>query len=135
MGGQAPLVAAHPGRRTGDAREHMTAAGQRPAQKRGGRGYQCASSISALVEPLDLAALSDAAAAASRRLVVARTVIPRAAPALPPWGRSVGWYSRCESQQCAVGGLPGSGTPAQLMDAAVTSAPHPSAAARTMLAS
>jgi len=87
MGGQAPLVAAQPGRRTGDAREHMTAAGQRPAQKRGGRGYQCASSISALVEPLDVAALSDAAAAASGRLVVARTVIPRAAPALPSWRR------------------------------------------------
>jgi transketolase len=135
MGGQAPLVAAQPGRRTGDAREHMTAAGQRPAQRRGGRGYPCASIDLYWVKLLDVAALSDAAAAASGRLVVARTVIPRAAPALPSWRRQVGWYSRCESQQCAVGGLPSSGTPAGLMDAAGASAPHISAAARTMLAS
>ena len=56
MGGQAPLVAARPGRRTGGAREHMTAAGQRPAQARRPRLPVRVIDLY-WVEPLDVAAL------------------------------------------------------------------------------
>ena len=56
MGGQAPLVAAQPGRRTGGAREHMTAAGQRPAQARRPRLPVRVIDLY-WVEPLDVAAL------------------------------------------------------------------------------
>jgi hypothetical protein len=38
-------------------------------------------------KPLDVAALLGAAAAISGRLVVARTIIPRVASALPSWRR------------------------------------------------
>ena len=56
MGGQAPLVAAQPGRRTGGARGHMTAAGRRPAQARRPRPPARVIDLY-LVEPLDVAAL------------------------------------------------------------------------------
>jgi transketolase len=74
-------------------------------------------------------------AAASGRLVMARTVIPRAAPGAAVLEALGGFVLRCEFQQCAVGGLPGSGTPARLMDAAGFFVPDIFAAAGTMLAS
>ena len=63
-------------------REHQgRQAAARP--KRGGRGYPVRVIDFYSVKPLDVAALWGAAAAASGQLVVASTIINRAASALP----------------------------------------------------
>ena len=86
MRGQAPLAAAQPGRRAGGAGENMTAARRRPAQS--GRDRLPVRVIDLYsAKPLDVAALLDAAAAISGRLVVARIIIPRVTSALPSWRR------------------------------------------------
>jgi transketolase len=90
------------------------------------------------VKPVDQATLADAAAATGGRLVIAEDHYPQGglgaavlealagAPAPAP-----GMPLRV--RQCAVSGLPGSGTPEELMEAAGISASRIAAAARDLL--
>jgi len=90
------------------------------------------------VKPVDQATLADAAAATGGRLVIAEDHYPQGglgaavlealagAPAPAP-GKPL------RVRQCAVSGLPGSGTPEELMEAAGISASRIAAAARDLL--
>ena len=86
------------------------------------------------VKPLDQATLASAAEATGGRLVIAEDHYPQGGiggavlEALAGSGRPL-----CV-RQCAVSGLPGSGTPDELMEAAGISASRIAAAARMLLA-
>lgn len=85
------------------------------------------------VKPVDQATLADAAAATGGRLVIAEDHYPQGglgAAVLEALART-GLPLR--ARQCAVSGLPGSGTPDEVMEAAGISAPAIAAAARELL--
>jgi transketolase len=87
------------------------------------------------VKPLDQAALRDTAAVTDGRFVMAEDHYPQGCLGAAVLEALGGLGLPLRVRQCAVGGLPGSGTPAELMDAAGISAPQISAAARTLLSS
>jgi len=83
------------------------------------------------VKPVDRATL--AAAATSGRLVIAEDHYPQGGLGAAVLEALAGTGLRLRVRQCAVSGLPGSGTPDELMEAAGISASHIAAAARELL--
>jgi transketolase len=85
------------------------------------------------VKPVDRATLADAAAATSSRLVIAEDHYPQGGLGAAVLEALAGTGLPLRVRQCAVSGLPGSGTPDELMEAAGISASHIAAAARELL--
>ncbi len=85
------------------------------------------------VKPVDQATLADAAAATSGRLVIAEDHYPQGGLGAAVLEALAGTGLRLRVRQCAVGGLPGSGTPDELMEAAGISASRIAAAARELI--
>ena len=85
------------------------------------------------VKPLDQATLAAAAAATGGRLVIAEDHYPQGGLGGAVLEALAGSGQPLQVRQCAVGGLPGSGTPDELMEAAGISAPHIAAAARRLV--
>ncbi len=85
------------------------------------------------VKPVDKAALADAAAATSGRLVIAEDRYPQGGLGAAVLEALAGTGPPLRVRQCAVGSLPGSGTPDELMEAAGISASRIAAAARELL--
>jgi transketolase len=86
------------------------------------------------VKPLDQATLAAAAEATGGRLVIAEDHYPQGGLGGAVLEALAGSGQPLRVRQCAVGGLPGSGTPDELMEAAGISASRIAAAARTLLA-
>jgi transketolase len=85
------------------------------------------------VKPVDQATLADAAAATGGRLVIAEDHYPQGGLSAAVLEALAGTGLPLRARQCAVGGLPGSGTPGELMDAAGISASRIAAAARALV--
>ena len=85
------------------------------------------------VKPLDHATLAEAAAATGGRLVIAEDHYPQGGLGAAVLEALAGTGRPLRVRQCAVGGLPGSGTPDELMDAAGISASRIAAAARELI--
>ncbi len=85
------------------------------------------------VKPADNATLADAATATGGRLVIAEDHYPQGGLGAAVLETLAGSGLRLQARQCAVGGLPGSGTPGELMSAAGISAPCIAAAARALV--
>ncbi|HET9968221.1 MAG TPA: transketolase [Streptosporangiaceae bacterium] len=85
------------------------------------------------VKPVDRATLADAAAATGGRLVIAEDHYPQGGLGAAVLEALAGAGLPLRVRQCAVGGLPGSGTPGELMEAAGISASRIAAAARDLL--
>ncbi len=85
------------------------------------------------VKPVDRATLADAAAATSGRLVIAEDHYPQGGLGAALLEALAGTGLPLRVRQCAVSGLPGSGTPDELMEAAGISASYIAAAARELL--
>jgi transketolase len=85
------------------------------------------------VKPVDQATLADATAATGGRLVIAEDHYPQGGLAAAVLEALAGTGLPLRVRQCAVSGLPGSGTPDELMDAAGISASPIAAAARDLL--
>ena len=85
------------------------------------------------VKPVDRATLADAAAATSGRLVIAEDHYPQGGLGAAVLEALAGTGLPLRVRQCAVSGLPGSGTADELMEAAGISASHIAAAARELL--
>ena len=85
------------------------------------------------VKPVDQATLAAAAAATSGRLVVAEDHYPQGGLGAAVLEALAGIGLPLRVRQCAVRGLPGSGTPDELMDAAGISASRIVAAARELV--
>ena len=85
------------------------------------------------VKPVDRATLADAAAATGGRLVIAEDHYPQGGLGAAVLEALAGTGLPLRVRQCAVGGLPGSGTPDELMEAAGISASRIAAAARELL--
>ncbi len=85
------------------------------------------------VKPLDQATLAAAAAATGGRLVIAEDHYPQGGIGGAVLEALAGSGPPLRVRQCAVGGLPGSGTPAELMEAAGISASRIVAAARMLV--
>jgi transketolase len=85
------------------------------------------------VKPVDEATLADAAVAAGGRLVIAEDHYPQGGLGAAVLEALAGAGLPLRVRQCAVGGLPGSGTPEELMEAAGISASRIAAAARDLL--
>lgn len=86
------------------------------------------------VKPVDVAALRDASLVTGGRLVVAEDHYPQGGLGAAVMEALAGEARPPRIAHCAVLGLPGSGTPAELMEAAGISARHIAAAARELLA-
>jgi transketolase len=86
------------------------------------------------VKPLDRATLADAAAATGGRLVIAEDHYPQGGIGGAVLEALAGTGQPLRVRQCAVSGLPGSGTPDELMEAAGISASRIAAAARSLVA-
>ncbi|MFI5062560.1 MAG: transketolase C-terminal domain-containing protein [Streptosporangiales bacterium] len=86
------------------------------------------------VKPLDQATLASAAEATGGRLVIAEDHYPQGGIGGAVLEALAGSGQPLRVRQCAVSGLPGSGTPDELMEAAGTSASRIAAAARMLLA-
>ena len=87
------------------------------------------------VKPLDQATVAAAAAATGGRLVIAEDHCPQGGLGAAVLEALAGTGQPLRVRQCAVSGLPGSGTPEELMDAAGISGPRIAAAARTLVTS
>jgi transketolase len=85
------------------------------------------------VKPVDQATLTDAAAAAGGRLVIAEDHYPQGGLGAAVLEALAGTGLQLRVRQCAVSSLPGSGTPDELMEAAGISASAIAAAARELL--
>jgi transketolase len=85
------------------------------------------------VKPVDQATLADAAAATGGRLVIAEDHYPQGGLGAAVLEALAGAGLPLRVRQCAVSGLPGSGTPEELMEAAGISASRIVAAARDLL--
>jgi transketolase len=85
------------------------------------------------VKPLDHATLAEAAAATGGRLVIAEDHYPQGGLGAAVLEALAGTGLRLQVRQCAVAGLPGSGTPDELMDAAGISASRIATAARELV--
>ena len=85
------------------------------------------------VKPVDQATLADAAAATSGRLVIAEDHYPQGGLGAAVLEALAGTGLPLRVRQCAVRGLPGSGTPDELIDAAGISASRIAAAARELV--
>ena len=85
------------------------------------------------VKPVDQATLADAAAATGGRLVIAEDHYPQGGLGAAVLEALAGAGLPLRVRQCAVSGLPGSGTPEELMEAAGISASRIAAAARDLL--
>ena len=85
------------------------------------------------VKPIDQATLTDAAAATGGRLVIAEDHYPQGGLGAAVLEALAGPGQPLRVRQCAVSGLPGSGTPGELMDAAGISAVRIAAAARDLV--
>ena len=85
------------------------------------------------VKPVDQATLADAAAATSGRLVIAEDHYPQGGLGAAVLEALAGTGLPLRVRQCAVRGLPGSGTPDELMEAAGISASRIAAAARELV--
>jgi transketolase len=85
------------------------------------------------VMPVDQSTLADAAAAAGGRLVIAEDHYPEGGLGAAVLEALAGAGLPLRVRQCAVSGLPGSGTPEELMEAAGISASRIAAAARELL--
>ena len=85
------------------------------------------------VKPVDRATLADAAAATGGRLVIAEDHYPQGGLGAAVLEALAGTGLPLRVRQCAVGGLPGSGTPDELMEAAGISASRIAAAARELV--
>ncbi len=85
------------------------------------------------VKPVDAETLRTASQATGGRLVVAEDHYPQGGLGAAVMEALAGEASPPRVAQVAVGGLPASGTPAELLDAAGISAPHIAAAARRLL--
>jgi len=82
---------------------------------------------------VDRTTLADAAAATSSRLVIAEDHYPQGGLGAALLEALAGTGLPLRVRQCAVSGLPGSGTPDELMEAAGISASYIAAAARELL--
>jgi transketolase len=87
------------------------------------------------VKPLDQAAVQEAAVATGGRLVIAEDHYPQGGLGAAVLEALAGTGQPLRARQCAVSGLPGSGTPEELMEAAGISGPRIAAAARTLVTS
>jgi transketolase len=85
------------------------------------------------VKPVDQATLADAAAATGSRLVIAEDHYPQGGLGAAVLEALAGTGLPLRVQQCAVSGLPGSGTPDELMEAAGISASGIATAARELV--
>jgi transketolase len=85
------------------------------------------------VKPVDHATLTDAAAATRGRLVIAEDHYPQGGLGAAVLEALAGTGLPLRVRQCAVSGLPGSGTPDELMEAAGISASRIAAAARELV--
>jgi transketolase len=85
------------------------------------------------VKPVDQATLAAAAAATGGRLVIAEDHYPQGGLGAAVLEALAGTGLPLRARQCAVSGLPGSGTPDELMDAAGISASRIAAVARELL--
>jgi transketolase len=85
------------------------------------------------VKPVDQATLADTAAETGGRLVIAEDHYPQGGLGAAVLEALAGTGLPLRARQCAVGGLPGSGTPDELMEAAGISASRIAAAARELL--
>ena len=85
------------------------------------------------VKPVDQATLVDAAAATGGRLVIAEDHYPQGGIGAAVLEALAGTGLPLRVRQCAVGGLPGSGTPDELMEAAGISASRIAATARELI--
>ena len=85
------------------------------------------------VKPVDVAVLQQASSVTGGRLVVAEDHYPQGGIAAAVMEALSGEVSPPRVAHCAVRGLPTSGTPAELMEAAGISAPQIAAAARALL--
>jgi transketolase len=85
------------------------------------------------VKPVDQATLAAAAAATGGRLVIAEDHYPQGGLGAAVLEALAGTGLPLRARQCAVSGLPGSGTPDELMEAAGISASRIAAAARELL--
>lgn len=85
------------------------------------------------VKPVDRATLRAAAEVTGGRLIVAEDHYPEGGLGSAVLEAVAGSGLRLQLRECAVAGLPGSGTPEELMDAAGISAPHIVHAARRLL--
>jgi transketolase len=85
------------------------------------------------VKPVDVDVLREASRATGGRLVVAEDHYPQGGLAAAVLEALAGDESPPRLAHCAVGGLPTSGTPQELMDAAGISARHVVAAARRLV--
>jgi len=85
------------------------------------------------VKPVDRATLAAAAAATGGRLVIAEDHYPQGGLGAAVLEALAGTGLPLRVRQCAAGGLPGSGTPDELMEAAGISASRIAAAARELL--
>lgn len=86
------------------------------------------------VKPLDQATLAAAAVATGGRMVIAEDHYPQGGLGAAVLEALAGSGQPLRVRQCAVGGLPGSGTPDELMEAAGLSASRIAAAARMLVA-
>jgi transketolase len=85
------------------------------------------------VKPLDQGTLAAAAAATGGRLVIAEDHYPQGGLGSAVLEALAGTGQPLRARQCAVGGLPGSGTPEELMDAAGITGPRIAGAARELV--
>ena len=85
------------------------------------------------VKPVDQATLADAAAATGGRLVIAEDHYPQGGLGAAVLEALAGTGLPLRVRQCAVSGLPGSGTPDELMEAAGISASRIATAARELI--
>ena len=85
------------------------------------------------VKPVDQTTLADAAAATGGRLVIAEDHYPQGGLGAAVLEALAGTGLPLRARQCAVSGLPGSGTPDELMEAAGISASRIAAATRELL--
>jgi transketolase len=85
------------------------------------------------IKPADQATLAEAAAITGGRLVIAEDHYPQGGLGSAVLETLAGCGLRLQARQCAVSGLPGSGTPAELMEAAGISAPRIAATARALV--
>jgi transketolase len=85
------------------------------------------------VKPLDQATLAAAAVATGGRMVIAEDHYPQGGLGAAVLEALAGSGQPLRVRQCAVGGLPGSGTPDELMEAAGISASRIAAAARRLV--
>jgi hypothetical protein len=85
------------------------------------------------VKPVDQATLAEVAAAGGGRLVIAEDHHPQGGLGAAVLEALAGTGLRLRVRQCAVAGLPGSGTPDELMDAAGIAASRIATAARELI--